>query len=169
MSCTGTGRHALICRIEGVVVAHIYTWIGMRAHALPALRAPALEPFHRSGRKSDRRLFPECASASVLVRQIHIICSARLRHCCGMCHSTVVPVKPDPFRCRITHAGTASMTSCCPVSATRAGPTNTCIATSRPVRTVMKSVLRYRSPLSSSYPYMTNTPSWPALTSCRIC
>ena len=65
---------------------------------------------------------PWRVDAAAMPGELQIICSARLRRCCGMCHSTVVPVKPDPFRCRITRAGTASMTSCCPVSATRAGP-----------------------------------------------
>jgi hypothetical protein len=39
------GRNSRICRIEGVIVAHINAWIGILAHALPVLRATTVEPF----------------------------------------------------------------------------------------------------------------------------
>jgi hypothetical protein len=45
-----------VCRIEGVVVAHIYPYIGILTHDLSALPESAVEYFRRSGRKSDRRL-----------------------------------------------------------------------------------------------------------------
>ena len=44
-----------ICRIEGVVVAHIYPCIGIPTHALPPCRRSPWSLFHHSGRKSDRR------------------------------------------------------------------------------------------------------------------
>ena len=44
------------CRIEGVVVAHIYPCIGILTHDLPSCGSPPWSIFHYSGRKSDRRL-----------------------------------------------------------------------------------------------------------------
>jgi predicted nucleic acid-binding protein len=49
-------RELLICRIEGVVVAHIYPRIGILTHDFPALRGLPSSIFYRSGRKSDRRI-----------------------------------------------------------------------------------------------------------------
>jgi hypothetical protein len=46
----------LFCRIEGVVVAHIYPFIGILTHDLPRYGSPPWSIFCRSGRKSDRRL-----------------------------------------------------------------------------------------------------------------
>ena len=40
-----TGLGMLICRIEGVVMAYIYPYIGILTHDLPALRKSAVEYF----------------------------------------------------------------------------------------------------------------------------
>src|SRR5438552_13309671 len=44
------------CRNECFIRAHIYTWTGILTHASSALPTIVVQPFDRSGRKSDRRL-----------------------------------------------------------------------------------------------------------------
>jgi len=45
-----------LCRNECFIRAHIYTWTGILTHASSALPTIVVQPFDRSGRKSDRRL-----------------------------------------------------------------------------------------------------------------
>jgi hypothetical protein len=69
-----SGSHSLgmlICRIEGVIVEHIYTCCGILTHALPALRATTVKRFHRADMKSGPcRVWP-LTIAPVWCSQVH--------------------------------------------------------------------------------------------------